>query len=484
MISSQFLKSSLIYTVVGALPYASGFLLLPWFTAYLTPSQFGINALYISLMYFIQIVATLGMDMSSVIIHYDYKDKKDKLGRFLGTIFTSLLVMGAFTAIFFAAGGFRLVTLVADAGDYMELLPFGLITIFSAVFNSVFKTYSGLLIYFEKPYRFLWINLSNFIITIGSSLALLYIFPFTLNGPIFGRMIPAIFSALVSLWFVQREFKLSFHSEFLRQILKHSAPLFIYTILTWVISYIDRFLILGVLKDPVQVAIFDFSVKLVLFLDLVMTGLVNTINPKVYRIWKDQDLHTGTPEVNRYYHGLIAFFLLIIPSFVIMAPLLIPFIIHNEIYYEGFLYIAVLSAGYITRVWFFMFLAPVMFFKQTRSLPKVFLLSALFEIGAGLLMIRYFGLEGAIWTFFLVKPVQALFLYFESRKIFTFRFNPVKMFLLPLIYVLTVVVTQFFITPENRIFIHLAQLALCIILVSFSYRRELYSHLIQSRSAG
>jgi hypothetical protein len=188
--------------------------------------------------------------------------------------------------------------------------------------------------------------------------------------------------------------------------------------------------------------------------------------------------------VNRYYHGLIAFFLLILPSFVIMAPLLIPVIIHNEIYFKGFLYIAVLSAGYITRVWFFMFLAPVMFFKQTRSLPKVFLFSALFEIGAGLLMIRFFGLEGAIWTFFLVKPVQALFLYFESRKIFTFRFNPVKMFLLPLVYVLTVVLSQFFITEENRIFIHIAQLALCIILVSFAYRRELYSHLVRSRSTG
>ena len=59
MINRQFAKSSFIYTLVGALPYASGFLLLPWFTQYLTPAQFGINALYISLMYLMQIFATI-----------------------------------------------------------------------------------------------------------------------------------------------------------------------------------------------------------------------------------------------------------------------------------------------------------------------------------------------------------------------------------------------------------------------------------------
>ena len=180
-------------------------------------------------------------------------------------------------------------------------------------------------------------------------------------------------SAGVSLVFISQESELKLHVEFVKKIISFTSPLFVYALLTWVISYIDRFIIMGFIKDPVLVGIFDFAVKLVLFLDLIMTGLVNTINPKVYSIWQRDNLKRSTPEVNRYYSGLTAFFLVLVPLFVLVAPMLIPIVIHKAIYFQAFRYIAILSAGYMTRVWFFMYLAPIMFFKKTKVLPRVFL---------------------------------------------------------------------------------------------------------------
>jgi O-antigen/teichoic acid export membrane protein len=482
MISKQFAKSSVIYTVVGALPYASGFLLLPWFTALLTPAQFGINALYISVMYLVQIISTFGMDMSSVVMHYDYRDNKEKLRQFLGTIFILLIISGLFSVVFFSAGGFRILTWVFDSSEFLNLLPFGLITLISAVFNSVFKTYSGLLIYLEKPERFFWLNISNFIITIVASLLLLYIFPQTLYGPILGRLIPAVVSASLSLILLSREFGLYWNSKFVRDIFRVSYPLFLYAVLVWVINYIDRFILLGFLKDPVLVGIFDFAVKLVLFLDLIMTGLVNTINPKVYSIWKRDDLRQSTPEVNRYYSGLTAFFLVLVPLFVLVAPILIPIVIHKAIYFQSFRYIAILSAGYMTRVWFFMFLAPLMFFKKTRVLPRVFLFSAIFEVGTGMLMVYFFGLEGAVWTFFLVKPFQALLLFLESRRVFEFRFNRFKIIGLPVIFIAVVISSEILSPPSFRIIVECGQLVVALLLVWFTYRKEIIP-LIRERMA-
>ena len=40
MISKQFFKSSVIYSLIGALPYTTGVILIPFFTARLTPEQF------------------------------------------------------------------------------------------------------------------------------------------------------------------------------------------------------------------------------------------------------------------------------------------------------------------------------------------------------------------------------------------------------------------------------------------------------------
>lgn len=473
MISRRFFKSSLIYSLVGALPYASGFLLLPWFTAFLTPRQFGINALYIALMYFIQIISTYGMEMTVSVLYFDYKDDKAKLKEFLGTVFIGIAILGTATFMMFLMGGLKLFNIVFKSSDFIELIPFGLFTIISGVFNSIFKTYSSLLIYQERPVRFFWINISNFLLTIGGSLGILYLFPFTMYGPILGRLIPAVLVASFSLALVGREYGLAWNPAYVRKILSYSTPIVMYALLTWVVTYIDRFLIVSLMGDSTYVGIYDIAVKIVIGLELVMAGLINTINPKVYSIWKDKDLHCSTPEINRYYNGITALFLLLIPGFVIMAPLLIPLVIFKPVYYEAFGYLAILAAGYATRVWFYMFLAPLMFFKKTAALPRVFFISAIFDIVAGILLIKYFGLTGAVWTNFMIKVVQALLMYLECRKVYTFKINPWKIIYTPAIFIVLVLVTETLAPPHMKFRVEIGQFLAAVILVYFAFRNEL-----------
>ncbi len=473
MISRTFFKSSLIYTVVGALPYVSGFLLIPWFTAYLTPAQFGVNALFISMMYFIQILSSYGLDMSAGVLYFDYRDDKAKLKRFLGTVFIGLIISGAVVFLMFALGGVRLFDLTFSGGDVLALIPFGLFTIISAVFNGIFKTYSALLINQQRPVRFFWLNISNFLITIAASLTILYLYPYTLYGPIVGRMIPAIVSASICLIMIGAEYGFHWESTNVKRIVNYTTPLLVYALLSWSVNYIDRFIILRFMDDPTYVGIYDFGVKLVLGIELLLLGLVNAVNPKVYSIWKDQNLCGSTIEINRYYNGLTAFVLILIPVFVLLAPLLIPIVIKKEIYYEAFGFLAILAAGYATRVWFYMFMAPLMFFKRTRAMPRVFAISALFEIVAAIVMIKYFGLMGAVWVNFLLKPLQALLLYLESRKIYTYKFNPWKIIYLPIIFIAVVLISEIFITNQTRLFFHGGELLVSIGLVWVVYRREL-----------
>jgi len=473
MISRSFFKSSLIYTIVGTLPYASGFFLIPWFTAYLTPSQFGINALFISLMYFIQILSSFGLDMSAGVLYFDYKDDKKRLGKFFGTVFIGLMISAAVIFILFTLGGVRIFDITFSGGNVLELIPFGLFTIISGVFNGIFKTYSAILVNQQRPVRFFWINIFNFIFTVGGSLTILYLMPYTLFGPIVGRMIPAIVSASICLLLVKSEYGLQWESANVRKIVNYTTPLMIYALLIWVVSYIDRFIILRFMGDPTYVGIYDFGVKLVLGIELLLVGLVSTVNPKVYTIWKDQNLHGSTLEVNRYYNGLTAFILLLIPTFVILAPILIPVVIKKEIYYQAFSLLTILALGYASRIWFYMFLAPLMFFKRTKVLPRVFAISAFFEVIAAIFMIQWFGLMGAVWVNFMVKPLQALLLYFESRKIFHFKFNRWKIIYLPVIFMTVVIVSEIFITDQTRILFHSGQLVVSIILVWFKFRHEL-----------
>ncbi len=473
MISKQFFKSSLIYSLVGALPYTTGVILIPFFTDRLTPEQFGENALYLTFMYFIQVVSTFGLDTYIGINYFEHKDNKQRLREFIGTVLMILIVIATLLAFLMMIGGNLIFQLVFSNAGTMDFFPFGMITVFSALFNGVFRSYSSLLINQQRPERFFWLSLSNFILTLGVSIALLYLFPFTLYGPIVGRLIPALITGAISVVLILSEFGLTFRKDFLRGMWNFCSPMVIYAIMVWVVNYIDRYVIMHFMADPTFVGIFDFAVKVTLGIDLVQIGLANTIHPKVYNIWKDDNLRESTPEVNRYYNGLTAITLLIIPAVVILVPLLVPIVVKKVIYYQAFAFLSILCLGFATRPWYYLFLAPLFYFKKTSVLPKVFFLSALFQVVVSSLLVWKFGLMGAVWSNFLVKPVQALLIWTESRKIFTFHFNSWKIIWLPLIFIVIVITCQFFTTENNLLWFAGAQLMLSAGLVWFTYRTEL-----------
>ena len=215
MISKNFLKSSFIYTVIGALPLASSIILLPFYTNFLDTSDFGILAIYISFTFLIQIIVNFGFDVYIGIHFFEYKDNKEKLREYVGTVVVSLLVLGIFvTALSFLVGNFSFGILFQQKD--ITFFPYGFMSVLTAICNSFFKTYCSLLINQQSPVRFFWVNLFNFILTIAISLSGLYLYPHTLIGPMWGRLLSGVGIFLLALYFFATEFGLNFQTKLLK----------------------------------------------------------------------------------------------------------------------------------------------------------------------------------------------------------------------------------------------------------------------------
>jgi O-antigen/teichoic acid export membrane protein len=472
MISKGFFKSSFIYSFVGALPYASGIILIPFFTKFLTHEDYGANEIYLILMYIVQILASFGLDTYIGINYFEHKDNKKRLGEFVGTVFIALTVLGALMLAAGASSGRLIFQLIFDKKDHMMFFPYGFITIFTAIFNGFFKTYTSLLINQQRPVRFFWLNILNFILTVVLSLILLNAFPKTLYGPILGRLFPAIIACILSILLVVDEFGLKARKEFISRMIGFCVPVVVYLLFSWVVSYIDRFIIRHYL-DMTFVGIYALAIKIAMLIDILQIGLANTIHPKVYSIWKDNNLNESTLEVNRYYNGFTAVTLLIIPIFMIAVPIAGPFFIKDPFFYRSFTFISLLCLGFATRGWYYMFLAPIFYFKKTKVLPKVLFFTALFQILVSILLIKYFSLWGAVVASFAVKPFQALMLFIESRKIFKFKINRWKLFYLPVLFIIMIIGSEIFLGNYNRILIGILQFIVTGSLVISVYRREI-----------
>ncbi len=472
MISKNFLKSSFIYTVIGALPLASSIILLPFYTNFLETSDFGILAIYISFTFLIQIIVNFGFDVYIGIHFFEYKDNKEKLREYIGTVVVSLLILGVFfTGLSFLVGNFSFGLLFHQKD--INFFPYGFMSVLTAICNSFFKTYCGLLINQQRPVRFLWVNLFNFVLTIAISLIGLYLYPHTLIGPMWGRLLSGVGIFLLALYFFASEFGLAFQTKLLRGIFIFCLPMLIYFLMSWVLSYIDRYIINYFLTTS-DVGVYDFAVKCTLLIDFLLMGLSNSIAPKIYKIWTDEKLSQSTMEVNRYYNAFTAITVLMISITILFIPILVPLIVYKQSYYAAFAFVPLLSLSFIFRGAYTMYLMPVLFFKKTKVLPKIFFFSAVIQIIVSVLMAKEWGLTGVVWSVVITKPVQVYFLYLESKKIFQFKFNAMKLLFLPLLFSVLIILTEFFLTGRiNHILSHSLELAMGIILVVLIYRKEL-----------
>ncbi len=119
------------------------------------------------------------------------------------------------------------------------------------------------------------------------------------------------------------------------------------------------------------------------------------------------------------------------------------------------------------------FIVWLMFFKKTAALPRVFMISAIFNVVVGIVLIHYFGLIGAVWTNFMVKPVQALLMFLECRKVYTFKLNAWKIFYTPVIFILVVLISETLAPAHLKFQVEIGQFIVAVLLVYFAYRKEL-----------
>lgn len=439
MISKKFFAHSVIYTVVGALPLATPVLLLPLYTTVLSEGQVGEIALYTAFGFVIQIIANFSLDGSVRTFYLDYQNHTKQLKEYISTVYTTLIGIGLLSLIVFSILG----ALGFQGLLHLSFFPFGFLSLLGSVLNSFFKTYTGLLITQQRAVRFFYINTAQFFLTVVFIGGGLYFFPHTLWGPVAGRFGAVFILFLTTLLFFIQEYGVKFRYVYLHKMWKFCIHMTFYSVSAWVLVYLDRYIINHYL-DTGKVGIYDFATKCVAPIELLVIGLCNAVMPKVYQAWKSQNIsHTNT-EINRYFNVMTLVTLFSIAMAILLLPILIPLVVKKQVFYQSFEYIPYLAASYVFLPLLSIFYYTLLYLKRTDIMNYYFAFCAGLQIVVNPLMIGNYGVHGAIATVIMMKFLMMATFYWGSRKYFQFYFNWIKLFYLPLLFLLIVIVAGYF----------------------------------------
>ena len=473
-ISRSFIKGSLIYTAIGALPMASAILLMPFYMVSLSTADFGALSIYLAFSLLVQLLVTYSFDTSLYVHYHEFKNDKSKLSAFVSSAFVLMLLIGLGLSVIILPTGSSILSLVFSHRD-IAFFPNGWLALAGGIFQALFKVHSNLLQSREKPETFFWGNLLLFSAIVIFTITGLNIFPQTLLGPLGGRALALLFGAVWVLFRIFREFGFHFDTKVLGSSFSFNFYSFIYQMQQWVVNYFDRILMVFYLPLS-SVGVYDFTVRCLVAIELVMNGLHSAFIPKIMKLVGPQETKGTSLDINRYYNGFIAVIMIVVCAAIWIVPIGIDWLstlLDRPAYKLSMSIVPFIAVLYIGRAVRLYFSLPYLILKQAKPLPVIYSVVAIVKIGGIVLLVKDYGVTGVIISSVAALIIEIILLYAFSKHRFDFRFNTYKILIAPFALLLVIAVAELTLFNKYDNLRHFIYCIVCFIVLSFIYRTEL-----------
>ena len=185
----KLLQNSAIYTLIQILQKGISFFLLPVYTAYLTPSDYGVLGVATSISSFLAIFISLSLSSAATRFYYRNGKDEDYCRKVYGTVAATVvllsLVIGGLCLLFHK---YLLDPLTGDISFY----PFMLLAILHTIVTPLYTLYQDYLRARQNGLHFGINSLSNFVLNVALIVVALSVFHLGVVGVLLANLITAI----------------------------------------------------------------------------------------------------------------------------------------------------------------------------------------------------------------------------------------------------------------------------------------------------
>lgn len=417
----RLIQGSAVYAVANFGMRAVSFLLLPIYTRYLTPADYGTITLAEIIALIVANLCGLGLENGITRYYYQYVDRPEELREFLGSVLKFGSATAAGVALLCVSVGGPLMQWAGLRFD-VPFFPYIALAIATAGFTQLINFRLSLYQAEKRARDYAWLAAGFFVLTTAATLALVVGQRAGALGMLAGKLVAAALAAGCALFLLSRWFGGKFRWSYVRETLALSLPVIPHQFMALGLVAADRFIVERY-RNLTEVGLYSLAYTFGMVMAVVTTSLMLAWSPVYFDVNREGE--QGRQIVGRIGSGMaigliaVALFGSVIakdfvavfldPRYRAVGPL-IPWII----------------GGYLMHAMFSLLHLALFQAKRTMRLWQLSFLAFAANIGLNFLLVPHWGMYGAAWATLAAYLVEAVVVYFYAQHLFPLPFRTAR----------------------------------------------------------
>ncbi len=421
-------KESLAYGVSSLFSRFLNFLLVPFYTHVLTPSEFGVSNIVFAIIAFLNVIYQAGFDSAYLRLAHDTPDGDRK------KLFSTALWSQAGLTLIFSVPFLLAAPWLGDVfrvpGANSNLFPLAAMILALDTLSVVPMAH---LRYRHKAMHFAFIRLGSVVVNIAGNVVFVLWLHQGLRGIFIANILGSVFTLLFLLPLILENLRATLDGNKFRELLRFGLP-FMPAGLYGIINEMSGRLFLGRLNATDLARLYPGKGWDVLHLTGLFSaawklGVFGLLLVQMYRLaWQPFFLqHQRDADAPALFGRVLRVLLLFIGTcglaLMLFLDKLVAFPIHGKMliarpYWDGLPIVPGVLLAYAFQAWFVHFTLGVYIAKQTKALIWINGIGAFVTVALNLILVPYFGLWGAVWAAVACYALMATLMTRKSQSLF------------------------------------------------------------------
>lgn len=464
--NNKLIGNASIYLFGNLIQKALGFLLIPLYTRFLTPSDYGMTGIAISVGSVVTIAFGLGIPGSIARLYYEYNDSEERIKEFISSHFLflagSIAILVALLSFF---GGW-----VWDRwlGSQIPFSPYIQIVLWTSYADILIQVPLSMYRAQQKSKQFIIAQVANFLLSVLLAILFVGILKQGAKGQLIGSLCG---SATIALWLTgavarQSGFRF-FNPRMIWESLIYGAPLVLHSLSGWIMNFADR-LLLETRISLAEIGYYTLGYQMGMIMSVLVTSINLAYTPFYFELFKKEQNPNSTITI------ICNIYLAVIGSICLVMVLFV-----NEIiglvapphYEKAVIYAPIVLLSYLFNGYYYMLSVPLFYHKKTHIIPIITISSAILNILLNLWWIPIWGPMGSAWATLVVFVLSAVLAYFLGRKYQELKINYLDVLIANFFLLAAVFLTNT--TGILAVYRNLIKPLLLIVFIVFAYARFL-----------